>query len=48
MTPEIFFANLNTPKGHFLEKICVDWGIVVQVAIPVRALGFRKKKKHLG
>jgi hypothetical protein len=24
MTPKIFFANLDTPKSHFLEKICVD------------------------
>jgi hypothetical protein len=24
MTPKIFFANLQTPKRHFLEKICVD------------------------
>jgi hypothetical protein len=24
MTPKIFFANLGTPKRHFLEKICVD------------------------
>jgi hypothetical protein len=24
MTPKIFFANLNTSKKHFLEKICVD------------------------
>jgi hypothetical protein len=24
MTPEIFFANLDTLKRHFLEKICVD------------------------
>jgi hypothetical protein len=24
MTPEIFFPNLDTPKRHFLEKICVD------------------------
>jgi hypothetical protein len=24
MTPKIFFANLDTPKRHFLEKICVD------------------------
>jgi hypothetical protein len=24
MTPNIFFANLDTPKRHFLEKICVD------------------------
>jgi hypothetical protein len=22
--PKIFFANLDTPKRHFLEKICVD------------------------
>jgi hypothetical protein len=24
MTPKIFFANLDTPKRRFLEKICVD------------------------
>jgi hypothetical protein len=24
MTPKIFFANLETPKRHYLEKICVD------------------------
>jgi hypothetical protein len=24
MTPKIFFANLDTPKRHLLEKICVD------------------------
>jgi hypothetical protein len=24
MTRKIFFANLDTPKRHFLEKICVD------------------------
>jgi hypothetical protein len=24
MTPKIFFANLDSPKRHFLEKICVD------------------------
>jgi hypothetical protein len=24
MTHKIFFANLDTPKRHFLEKICVD------------------------
>jgi hypothetical protein len=24
MTPKIFFANLDTPKRHYLEKICVD------------------------
>jgi hypothetical protein len=46
MTPKIFFANLDTPKGHFLEKICVDWGIMVQVAIAVRAVGFRTNKKR--
>jgi hypothetical protein len=45
MTPKIVFANLDTPKA-FLEKICVDWGIMVQVAIPVRAVGVRKKKKQ--
>jgi hypothetical protein len=45
MTSKIFFANLDTPKRHFLEKISVDWGIMVQVAIPVRAVGFRKNKK---
>jgi hypothetical protein len=22
--PKIFLANLDTPKRHFLEKICVD------------------------
>jgi hypothetical protein len=22
--PKIFFANLDTPKRHFLEKMCVD------------------------
>jgi hypothetical protein len=24
MTLKIFFANLDTPKRHFFEKICVD------------------------
>jgi hypothetical protein len=24
MTPKIFFANLETPKRHYPEKICVD------------------------
>jgi hypothetical protein len=24
MTPKIFFANLDTPKRHFLKIICVD------------------------
>jgi hypothetical protein len=24
MTPKNFFANVQTPKRHFLEKICVD------------------------
>jgi hypothetical protein len=24
MIPKIFFAYLETPKRHFLEKICVD------------------------
>jgi hypothetical protein len=24
MTPKNFFANIQTPKRHFLEKICVD------------------------
>jgi hypothetical protein len=24
MTPKIFFANFDTPKRHFLERICVD------------------------
>jgi hypothetical protein len=24
MTPKNFFANIETPKRHFLEKICVD------------------------
>jgi ABC-type uncharacterized transport system permease subunit len=24
MTPLKFFANLDTPKRHFLEKICID------------------------
>jgi hypothetical protein len=23
MNPKIFFANVDTPKRHFLEKICV-------------------------
>jgi hypothetical protein len=23
MTPKIYFANLDNPKRHFLEKICV-------------------------
>jgi hypothetical protein len=45
MTPKNFFANIQTPKRHFLEKICVDWGIMVQVAIPVRAVGVSKNKK---
>jgi hypothetical protein len=46
MTPKILFANLDTPKRHFLEKICVDWGILVQVAIPVRAVGSGRVKKR--
>jgi hypothetical protein len=24
VTPKVFFANFDTPKRHFLEKICVD------------------------
>jgi hypothetical protein len=24
LTPKIFFANLETPKRHYPEKICVD------------------------
>jgi predicted Na+-dependent transporter len=24
MTPKNFIANIQTPKRHFLEKICVD------------------------
>jgi hypothetical protein len=24
MTPKNFFANMQTPKRHFVEKICVD------------------------
>jgi hypothetical protein len=24
MIPKIFCANLDTPRRHFLEKICVD------------------------
>jgi hypothetical protein len=24
MAPKKFFANIQTPKRHFLEKICVD------------------------
>jgi hypothetical protein len=45
MTPKIFFANLETPKRHYLEKICVDSGIMVWVAIAVRAVGLPKNKK---
>jgi hypothetical protein len=46
MTPKHFFANIQTPKRHFLEKICVDCGIMVQLAIPVRAVGVSKNKKR--
>jgi hypothetical protein len=46
MTPKICFANLDTPKRHFLQITCVDCGIMVQVAIPVRALGVLKNKKR--
>jgi hypothetical protein len=45
MTPENFFAIIQTPKRHFLEKICVDWGMMVQVAIAVRAVGVSKNKR---
>jgi hypothetical protein len=45
MTPKIFFANFVTPKRQFLEKICVDCGFMVQVAIPLWAVGVRKKKE---
>jgi hypothetical protein len=45
MTPKNFFANIQTPKRHFLEKICVDWSIMVHMAIPLRAVGFSKNKK---
>jgi hypothetical protein len=45
MTPKNFFANIQTSKRYFLEKICVDCGIVVQLAIPVRAVGASKNKK---
>jgi hypothetical protein len=24
LTPKMFFANLDTPKRHYPEKICVD------------------------
>jgi hypothetical protein len=24
MTPKNFFVNIQTPKRHFLDKICVD------------------------
>jgi hypothetical protein len=46
MTPKLFFANLEIPKTHFLEKICVDLGIMVQVAIAIRAVGLPKIKKR--
>jgi hypothetical protein len=47
LTPKIFFANLETTKRYYIEKICVDSGIMVQVAIPVRAVGFPKNKKRV-
>jgi hypothetical protein len=46
MTPNISFANLETPKRHFLQKICVNWGIMIHVAIPDRAAGLPKNKKE--
>ena len=45
MTPKNFFANIETPKRHFLEKICVDWGNMVQIGILVRSVGLSKNKK---
>jgi hypothetical protein len=45
MNPKIFFPSLDTHKRHYLENICVDSGIMVQVAIPVRAVEVRKNKK---
>jgi hypothetical protein len=45
MTHKNLFANIETPKRHFLEKICVNSGIMVQVAIPVRAVGLPQNKE---
>jgi hypothetical protein len=45
MIPKIFFANIQTPKRYYLEKICVDSGIMVQLAIPVRAVGVSKNNR---
>jgi hypothetical protein len=47
MTHKNFFANIETPKRHFLEKICVDRGIMIQLAIPVRAVGVSKNKNKV-
>jgi hypothetical protein len=47
LTPEIFFANLETPKKHYAEKICVDRCILVQVAIADGAVEVRKNKKKV-
>jgi hypothetical protein len=44
MTPKNFFANIQTPKRHLLEKICVDSSIMIQMAILVRAVGVSKNK----
>jgi hypothetical protein len=45
LTHKIVVANLETPKRHYPEKICVDLCILVQVAIAVRAVEVRKNKK---
>ena len=42
-----FFGKFWHRKKHFLQKVCVDWGIMVQVAIPVRAVGVSKNKKKV-
>jgi hypothetical protein len=43
MTAKFFFETLDTSKRHFVE-VCVNGGIMVHEAIPVRAVGFRKNK----
>jgi hypothetical protein len=36
-----FFTNLETSERHFPEKLCVEWGIMVQVTTSVRAVACR-------
>jgi hypothetical protein len=43
--PSYFVANLDTPKRHCLENVCVHWGIMAQVAFPVEVFGVWKNNK---